>query len=73
MKLEGAYYRDGWANSSQIWNVKYSTPTEYPQQKYVVCFCSGITKLRMCEDVFLVPALVCCTPVLGRMTQYCVS
>jgi len=32
--FEGVYLRDGWADSTEIWNEIYSTPRELPQQKW---------------------------------------
>ena len=30
--FEGTYLSDGWVDSTQIWNTRYPTPKEFPQQ-----------------------------------------
>jgi len=70
MNFEGAYLHDCWADSSQIWNGRYSTLREYLQQKWFV-FCLGITELWMCKNGGSYIIHICLSH--AHTAHYCVS
>jgi len=56
MNFEGSYLRDGWADSTEIWNGRCPIPRDFLHLAKMVQFHLGIIELQMRENgIFLVP------------------
>ena len=74
MSFEAVYLSGGWADATQIWNRKYPTLREFPQQNWLISV-QILLSYKCMKQYFLVPVkytLVCyasALTVLGRMTS----